>query len=120
VLTGSVEAVNLDDAPLSRSVMLRSLSFEHAEVRGVDLQLDEVRLSVMWSEFEDCTFRQRSRRLHRDGLEPQGSFGNRPSVYRRCRFEGLRMRTRAGFSVMEARFVLVRPLPVHRALQLRS
>jgi hypothetical protein len=73
-------------------------------VTGLEVSLDEVGLTTLWSSFEDCTFRQRSRRLHRDGAEPQGSFGHRPCLYRRCTFVGVRFRLRAGFSVGEARF----------------
>lgn len=43
-----------------------------------------------WSEFEDCTFTQRRtcRVLNASGEAAQGSFGNAPFLYRRCRFDG--------------------------------
>jgi hypothetical protein len=103
VLSGRVSSVDLMTSPLDES-QLRAVRFDRAEVTGVDLRLDEIDLTTMWSSFDGCVFRQRSRRLHRDGFEPQGSFGNRPCVYRSCRFVGVRLRVRAGFDVGEARF----------------
>lgn len=104
VLTGAVATVDLTAVPLSVLSVLRPVRFDRADVQGLMLPLDEVQLDCQWSSFEDCTFTQRSRRLHRDGFEPQGSFGSRPSVYRRCRFVGVRFRLRSGFGVGEARF----------------
>ncbi len=104
VLTGNVTTIDLAAVPLANPASLRSIRFHQADVRDLTLRLDEVHLDCQWSSFADCTFTQRSRRLHRDGFEPQGSFGGRPSVYRRCRFVGVRFRLRAGFGVGEARF----------------
>ncbi|MFB9236254.1 hypothetical protein ACFFWC_11960 [Plantactinospora siamensis] len=103
VLSGRVSDVDLTAAPLDES-QLRAVRFDRAEVTGVDLSLDELALTTMWSSFDGCVFRQRGRRLHRDGYEPQGSFGNRPCIYRSCTFVGVRLRIRAGFHVGEARF----------------
>jgi hypothetical protein len=71
--------------------------------RGADFDLDAVVLGVAWSDFDECTFRQRIRRPI-DGLWPQGSLALKPTIYRRCMFEGVRFRIRAGFSVGHARF----------------
>jgi hypothetical protein len=104
VLSGNVTVLNLQAAPLSDITILRSVVFDQANVQDVDVVLDELALTAAWSEFAGCTFRQRSRRLHREGSEPQGSFGWRPTIYRNCTFRGVRMRLRAGFSPGEARF----------------
>lgn len=103
VISGQTNGFDPAVAPLT-TVSLREVRFDRAHVVGADIPLDELGLSVMWSEFEDCTIHQRSRRLHSEGAEPQGSLGHRPSVYRRCLFRGVRFRLRAGFSVGEARF----------------
>ena len=102
VLSGEVDEFRADAAPLTGT--LRHFVFDQAHVTGVTLPLDEVALTVGWSEFEDCTFTQRSRPLHPGGSPPQGSFAHRPSVYRRCVFRGVSFRVRTGFSVHVARF----------------
>lgn len=102
-LTGEVTRVDLSEAPLD-DTMLRHVDFAHAEVRGVELALDEVRMSAYWSTFEDCVLRQRSRRLHPEGWEPGGLLAWRPTVYRRCRFVGLRFRRNNGVDMARARF----------------
>lgn len=106
IVSGEVTSLDVSLAPLGPPpLLLRSIGFRKAVVEGVELSLDEVHLSVLDSSFVGCTFTQRSRRLHRDGSEPQGSFGNRPgSTYRGCVFRGVRLRTLAGFSVGHARF----------------
>jgi hypothetical protein len=104
VFKGPVTAVDLATVPLTSPDGLRNVLFDRAAVHALTLPLDEVHLDCQWSSFDGCTFTQRSRRLHRDGFEPQGSFGSRPSLYRDCRFVGVRFRLRAGFGVGEARF----------------
>jgi hypothetical protein len=103
VITGAVTKLDLGAVPLG-SEHLRTVRFDQADCSGFDLPLDELHLVTMWSSFVECRFHQRSRRLHREGAEPQGSFATRPSVYRYCSFVGVRLRLRAGFSVGQARF----------------
>ena len=104
VLRGEVNELDLNAVPLDGRTQLKRLCFEQATCRGLHVTLDELSLSTRWSSFEDCRFQQRSRRLHREGFEPQGSFGHRPCLYRNCTFVGVRLRLRAGFSVGYARF----------------
>ena len=104
VITGSVAEIDLAAVPLGAKSLLKRVRFEHAACSGLDVTLDEVHLGTFWSSFQQCRFHQRSRRLHREGVEPQGSFGNRPSLFKNCTFVGVRLRLRAGFSVGEARF----------------
>ncbi len=106
IVSGTITDLDVARAPLAASpLLLRSVQFRRASVEGVELHLDELQLSVLGSEFDGCSFVQRSRRLHRDGAEPQGSFGHRAgSTYRRCVFRGVRLRTLAGFSVGHALF----------------
>jgi hypothetical protein len=103
VLSGQVADLDLGLVPLGPQ-QLKSVRFDRASCSGLDIALDEVSLTTMWSSFERCRFHQRSRRLHRDGFEPQGSFGDRPSLFTGCAFVGVRLRLRAGFSVGQARF----------------
>jgi hypothetical protein len=103
VITGVVAELDLQAVPMGTQ-SLRSLRFERAAASGLDLALDEVHLSAMWSSFEQCRLHQRSKRLHPAGAEPQGSFAHRPSLFKGCTFTGVRLRLRAGFSVGQARF----------------
>jgi uncharacterized protein YjbI with pentapeptide repeats len=103
VFQGLVTELDLDEVPLAVG-SLRSVRFEKASCSGLAVSLDEVHLATMWSSFEECRFHQRSRRLHRGGPDPQGSFGHRPSLFKNCTFVGVRLRVRAGFSVDQARF----------------
>jgi uncharacterized protein YjbI with pentapeptide repeats len=101
--SGEVDEVDLSAVPLNGD-MLRDVEFAHAEVRGVELALDELSFLAHWSTFEDCVFRQRSKRPHPEGWEPRGQFAWRPTVYRRCKFVGVRLRSHNGFSMRGARF----------------
>jgi hypothetical protein len=83
--------------------VLGRLTFYRAALTGAEVLLDEVGISVLWSSFHNCTFRQHNRPLV-DGLASQGSFGNRPSLYRGCRFVGVRWALPGKFSTGEARF----------------
>jgi hypothetical protein len=82
---------------------LRNCGLYESHATGVEFDLDEAHLSVAWSEFDRCTFRQR-RRTSYEGVWPQGSLAVRPSTYRRCVFRGVRFRILGGFSVGQARF----------------
>lgn len=85
---------------------LQPLGFEQAQARGLTISLDDRHLWSAWSEFDDCTFSQRrsGRVLNEEGAAAQGSFGNRPSIYRSCRFEGVRFKNLGGYSMGDARF----------------
>lgn len=83
----------------------RRIAYFRAEVRDMELWLNDVHLAVTWSEFDNCHFRQRVRPvLNEYGVAAQGSFGNRPSIYRNCTFERIRFKGLGGFSMMSARF----------------
>jgi hypothetical protein len=103
VFTGQVDDLDVSGVPLGRG-LLRAVVFDQARVSDADISLDDIGLVTAWSEFTECTFHQRGTRLHPDGEEPQGSFGNRPSVFRGCTFRDVRLSVRAGFSVGQARF----------------
>lgn len=93
------------DAPVQIHSGLRTLRFVRAELRDIDVALTDAHLSVAWSEFDRCTFRQRVRPvLNEYGVAAQGSFGIRPSVYRDCVFEKVRFKQLGGFSMSAARF----------------
>jgi uncharacterized protein YjbI with pentapeptide repeats len=70
--------------------------------RGTEFDLDDVWLIIVRSEFEDCRFRQQAKLL--GDPPPQGDLGYRPTTFRRCTFERVQFRIRAGFSVGTARF----------------
>lgn len=103
VISGAVSSFDPQEVPLGAQ-LLRRARFERARCSGLTISLDELRLQSFWSEFQDCRFSQRGRRVHDEGAEPQGSFGNRPSRYTACTFTGVRFRLRAGFSPGQARF----------------
>jgi uncharacterized protein YjbI with pentapeptide repeats len=100
-ITGPV--VDFTDIAPPQSSPLRNCGMFEVRAHGVDVDLDSVHLTVAWSEFDDCTFRQR-RRTSYDGVWPQGSFGTTPATYRNCVFHGVRFRILGGFSVGQARF----------------
>ncbi len=88
VLSGPVsefDAARLHPGTYQRLV---PLAFERAEAGELTIPLDEVHLTVVWSEFNRCTFTQGSRRLMADGTAAQGFFGHPhgPSLYRDCTF----------------------------------
>jgi hypothetical protein len=69
-------------------------------MRDTELVLNEVSLAVEWSEFTDCHFRQRVKPIINDyGLSAQGSFANRPALYRNCVFERVRFKQLGGFNL---------------------
>jgi len=82
---------------------LRNCALSEARARQVEFDLDEVHLSISWSAFDGCTFRQRLKRSY-DGTWPQGSFAIEPTIYRKCTFIGIRFQTLGGFSAGQARF----------------
>lgn len=91
--------------PEPGSTGLRRLTFFRAEVREQELWLNDAHLTVSWSEFVDCHFRQRVRPVTNEhGLAAQGSWGSGPSVYRGCTFERIRFKTLGGFTMSRARF----------------
>lgn len=94
--------------PVNEASLLRPVYFDQAHAAGLEVIVDDLSLVVCWSEFDQCTFRQRSRRLNVKGIAAQGSFGNRPSIYRDCIFTGVRFRQLGGFSTGTARFVSCR------------
>lgn len=100
VPAGSVAAVPADAAEL---VPLR---FDRAIADGLVIPLDARAIAVGWSQFEQCRFTQRrsGRALLPDGTAPQGSFGARPSLYRRCVFVGVRFKALGGFSLGRATY----------------
>jgi hypothetical protein len=105
VIEGELEGAAFDftEIPLDSFDPLHNCGFYEVVARGVEFDLDAVHLGVAWSEFDECTFRQRIRKSI-DGVWPQGSLGLTPTIYRRCTFQGVRFRIRAGFSVGHARF----------------
>lgn len=104
VLTGNVTEIDGSRANPGTYQDLVGLGFEQAQVSALTVPLDEVHLSVAWSEFIGCTFTQRSRRLMASGAAAQGSFGNRPSLYRNCTFKGVQFGSPGRFSLGAARF----------------
>jgi hypothetical protein len=94
VVTGRRSAITIP--PVDHRTGLRDLYVFDAQVSEADLSLDDIHLSVEWSEFEDCHFRQRVRpALNEHGIAAQGSFANSPAVYRNCTFSGSGSRSSA-------------------------
>jgi hypothetical protein len=84
---------------------LRPFYFFDAAVSGVELSLTDAHLSVEWSEFTGCHFRQKVRPvLNELGIAAQGSFGVAPALYRGCTFERIRFKLLGGFSLGAAWF----------------
>ena len=100
---GPVDLSHRREIVPGRSAPMGEFAFDRLQAHGVVVVLDDLGLDSAWSEFDDCVFRQ-SRRAASDGTEPQGNLGFRPTVYRGCVFEGVRFRSRAGFSVGRSRF----------------
>lgn len=105
LITGEIREFDGSLLRVNDLSLLRPAFFHEAHVSGIEVVLDDVSLVVCWSEFEGCAFRQRSRRLNARGVAPQGSFGNRPSIYRGCHFAGVSFKTLGGFATGAARFV---------------
>lgn len=105
VLQGPLLGLDVDKTPLDEDTGLRELRFFRARARGLELSLTDVHLTVGWSEFDRCTFRQRVRPvLNEAGIAAQGSFGNHASIYRSCTFERIRFKGLGGFSLGQARY----------------
>lgn len=104
MLRGEVTGFDAARAHPGTYADLVDLAFDQALVTGVVVPLDEVHLGVAWSRFEDCTFRQTSRRLTSGGAAAQGCFGTRPSLYRRCTFSGVQFGLPGRFSLGSATF----------------
>ncbi|MFA6135669.1 MAG: hypothetical protein WC869_16795 [Phycisphaerae bacterium] len=105
--TGPVRELPAGELEPGQFEDLIGVHFDRAHVQGVTLALDEVHLAVTWSAFESCTFSQgsKSRRgLMASGAAAQGCFGNRPSVYKRCTFRGVRLGMPGRFHLGQASF----------------
>lgn len=103
VFTGPLFQLDLDGLP-SGEVQLRPLRFFRARARGLEIDLSDGHLSVRWSEFDRCHFRQRVRPVRNaSGDTAQGSLG-RPAIYRDCVFERVRFKGLGGYSLGHARF----------------
>ena len=103
VITGDVSAIK--HPPADPRTGLASLYFFRAVLRNTELWLNDVHLTVEWSEFHGCHFRQRVRPvLNELGFAAQGSFGSGPAVYRHCTFERVRFKGLGGFSMDRGRF----------------
>jgi len=102
---GDIRELDSSSLPVSELTLLRPAFFNQARGSGLEVVLDDLSLAACWSEFDHCTFRQRSRRLNAKGIAAQGCFGSRPSIYRDCTFTGVRFRQLGGFSAGAARFV---------------
>ncbi|GAA1479437.1 hypothetical protein GCM10009623_38830 [Nocardioides aestuarii] len=87
---------------------LQELDLRGVRARDETIALDWRHLLVVGASFDGCTFSQRRSGpvLTTGGVAAQGSLGatGGPSVYRRCRFVGVRFKTLGGFSLGAARF----------------
>lgn len=105
VLRGDVEDLDLRTLDRSGGDGLAHVSLREARLRGLDLCLDDTKLTVWWSQLEDCRLTQRARPVaNARGCTAQGTLGAGPSLYRGCRFERVRFRTTTGFSMGAATF----------------
>ncbi|MGW5192870.1 hypothetical protein ACWEOO_26735 [Kribbella sp. NPDC004138] len=103
LVSGPVTSIDLD--AIAPRGGLRGVHFFQAAVSGVELWLNDISLVVEWSEFDNCHFRQRVRPvLNEYGVAAQGSFANRPAVYRDCTFERVRFKILGGFDTGAGRF----------------
>lgn len=101
--TGQMSAV--ERAANDPRTGLSTLYFFAAGVTGAELSLTDTHLTVEWSEFRSCHFKQRVQPvLTQAGFAAQGSLGNSPALYRACTFERIRFKTLGGFSLGQARF----------------
>ena len=85
---GEIRELDVSVLPGSGRSLLRQVFFHQAHASGIDLSLDDVALAVCWSEFDRCTFRQRSRRLKATGAARLVS-----CRFERCHFNGHFSRT---------------------------
>jgi hypothetical protein len=105
LITGTVTSPDALPTPAGGGASLHALYFFRARVRDIEIALSDTHLSVEWSQFDGCHFRQRVRPvLNADGFAAQGSFGNSPTVYRECTFERVRFKQLGGFSMGQSRF----------------
>src|SRR5512144_675938 len=88
--TGGATLVDLSSVPVDPQLRVRNVLFHLADVRGVVVDVTDVRITSAWSRFEDCTFHQ-SR--PRDACAPNAwtSWALQPSLYRNCTFTGLHL-----------------------------
>lgn len=102
LVTGAVGAV--PDGDLDQ-IGARPVYFFAAVASGTELWLNDVHLTVEWSEFNDCHFRQRVKPItNEQGFSAQGSFGNTPAIYRNCVFERVRFKRLGGFNLSRGWF----------------
>lgn len=91
-----------------RPADLQGVVVTQAQAEGLTVSLDDLHFLASWLEFEDCTFTQRRSGpvLNASGAAAQGSLGwaGGPSVYRGCRFEGIRFKTLGGYRMDAATF----------------
>ncbi|SEE21261.1 hypothetical protein [Jiangella alba] len=91
-----------------RPADLQALVVTEAYAEGLTISLDDLHFVASWSEFVDCTFTQRRSGpvLNASGAAAQGTLGwaGGPSVYRGCRFEGIRFKRLGGYSMDAATF----------------
>jgi hypothetical protein len=105
LVSGPVTTIDLDAIAPSPHDGLREVYFFRTTVSRVQLWLNDISLVVEWSEFDNCHFRQRVRPvLNECGFAAQGSFANRPAIYRNCTFERVRFKTLGGFVTGAGRF----------------
>lgn len=106
-LRGEISQEDIPDFP-DRPSDLQGLVIEQGHAQGLTIALDDRHLLACWSEFDDCTFTQRrsGHVLNASGAAAQGTLGwaHGPSVYRRCRFVGVRFKILGGFSMGAAIF----------------
>lgn len=96
-MTGRVDAVPVGELDQHGS---RRIYFFAAAASNTDLSLNDVHLSVEWSEFDACHFRQSVKPItNSHGFAAQGSLGNSPAVYRNCVFERVRFKQLGGFNL---------------------
>jgi hypothetical protein len=100
---GPVDLAHRREIAPGRHAPMGEFVFDRVQAHGAVVVLDDLFLDIAWSELDECVFRQ-SRKTGSDGSQPQGNLGFRRTVYRRCEFDGVRFRTRAGFSVGQSRF----------------
>jgi hypothetical protein len=96
-LTGELPAGRFEFAPArphpAGGLATTDYRFDGVTARGAEFPLDEVRLFIAGSEFEDCVFRQDPKRTKANRSEyhysyGMGSFGwERRSTYRNCTFD---------------------------------
>lgn len=103
VQSGSIREFSLP--PVQDGLGLRDLHVVAAVVEGAALSLNDVQLTVEWSEFRGCRFTQAVKPVLNDyGIAAQGSFGITPAIYRDCTFSRVRFKQLGGFMLGHATF----------------